>query len=578
MIHEQILNNIKQYNTSNDSYQQIIRTTHEIAPVLTRSQRKLINTQANNYQNNKSDSITLNINKNIKKDPLMDKFEKAINDDGNFYLVRPLESNILYTTDLEPLQLVHKEQHKYFRNVFRKINDDKYVLPRTTLIDEHYIKILNKLKINIDKILIYNNTRIVLTPSLVTAFIQYIHVETLNHKGVQSVYDHMVKRYYFPNIMELIKIYIAQCICKAFEGIHKNQYYKDKGPLSPYTTSQPNERVFIDLFGPLHDGYFICVMYDLMDGYLVLKRVWPKAINIIKTILFHWCYKLGFIRYLTGDNASYFKSQLNKIYAIVTGVKLGHILSYSPWGNPAETQMKSVRKGIAINKWMHDQTGLGLVYDKLNRLEKGKNYSDYKPVIHAMAYAHNNSAHHHNFAPNESRFPTGVYFTPLELNLRLAHASTIKPQQYTNKKVVDYKKWIKLIKRQAKYMLNLSKKQRKEFEIKTKLKYNLQQNIPILKNDYVFFKPLNKSDNKFISTELYGWYVQSVQTPGKLYTIKNIFSEIRPDINHGHLTHAFAPIWRNPLDMMQSSLLKIQDLDKEIEEYAGISKKKEEKL
>ncbi len=581
LIHENLLNNIKQYNTPNDTSNHLITPPiHTIALALTRSQRKLQEQLQNDIQqqNQRTQKHLQNITKsqnksnsniplltNYSKDELIHKFDKIMDySKGKSYLIRTLENNILYTTHLSPLDLFKQEQNKYFVHIINKIKDPNYVLPRSTVIFEHFKNIFDKLSINENELLVYNQSRIILTPSLSTPVIQYCHVEALHHKGIQATFNYMKERYYQPNMFDFITIYCHQCICKAIDGAHKNKYYKDKGPLNPYHSTAPNEKVFIDLFGPMHDGSFIIVMYDMFDGYLVLGRVYPTALNIIKFILHHWCYKLGFIKQLTGDNAAYFKSNLNKVYAIITNLHLGTILVYSPWTNLAETQMRSVRKGIHINKWSHDHTGLGLVYDKLKLISNKAKYSKYKDCLPIIMFAHNNDKHHDNFTPNESRHPTGIFCTPLELNLRLAHASRIKPTQYIQNKIIDYKKFIKLIKMESKWLIKQSRQFRNEWERKTKLKYNEQKNLPFIIGDYVLWKPLNTSINKLISNELYGWYIHSIEHPGKLYTIKNIFSkEIKSKISHGHLKHFYSPLWKDPLKMLESSLLNMQQYEKQ---------------
>ena len=86
----------------------------------------------------------------------------------------------------------------------------------------------------------------------------------------------------------------------------------------------------MDLFGPMHDQRYILVMIDSFDGYLLLKKVTPTSLDIIKVILFNWIYTFDFIKKVTSDNGSYFVAKLNKIFFLCLGIKAVQIFTYTP--------------------------------------------------------------------------------------------------------------------------------------------------------------------------------------------------------------------------------------------------------
>ena len=137
--------------------------------------------------------------------------------------------------------------------------------------------------------------------------------------------------------------------------------------MSPRNVIRQNQFVFMDFFGPMHDGDHILVLYDPFDELLVLAAMRATALNIVKAVLSLWIYIYGFIENLGHDNGQNLTSKIVTVFKYVMGMKAVNICQYTPWTNPSETKMRGLAQGITINKLAIDKYNLDGVYAQLDR-------------------------------------------------------------------------------------------------------------------------------------------------------------------------------------------------------------------
>eukprot|EP00483_Globobulimina_turgida_P013504 UN13529 len=103
-------------------------------------------------------------------------------------------------------------------------------------------------------------------PCLRIGFIQICHV-LLNHRGIEATYNYVKELIYVPNLRDDVVFYVKTCPCQLFNKRNKNKYNKDKGPMNVRVVTRLNQAVFHDLFGPMHDGYWVSIMIDAFDDW-----------------------------------------------------------------------------------------------------------------------------------------------------------------------------------------------------------------------------------------------------------------------------------------------------------------------
>ena len=73
---------------------------------------------------------------------------------------------------------------------------------------------------------------------------------SLYHRNAKVLYAALNKRFYWVKMDSDIKIYVSQCLCIVIKHPHRQQVgCNDIGYESVYFISQPNEILFMDLYG-----------------------------------------------------------------------------------------------------------------------------------------------------------------------------------------------------------------------------------------------------------------------------------------------------------------------------------------
>eukprot|EP01083_Nonionella_stella_P053316 141066_1 len=548
----------------------------EMNPVMTRAQRKALTAQELNPQTTEitNDQDTLSHGMRMPdvalKDGLYEGIKpqvKAFTKENKNYLYRKLRHNIFIRAKINPLILMRNEQKRIYYNIFKALRDPSYIPSAASVFDSKYIEMLKQKKLSIrdDGLIMYEKKRVLVPPKLRIPLMQLTHIESTQHRGASAMYSFMRKFYYWLHMPLEIRIYCRGCICTLFKANKKGEYYKNKGILAPHTLqpTQPNEHCYLDLFGPMHDKAYIAVMIDGFDGLLKLKRVFPAtSYEICKCLNFTWHLQLGYVKKWTSDNAPNLTSGLNEVNGYIHGHELSTTFAYSPWQNLAETKMRSLCCGIGINKYNHDHFGLGTLYSNLDRLMRKPKYSNYNNYLPALEYANNNMIKEHTgYSPNALRMPGSLHTSLLEMNLRLAHAVRLKPADYCVKKIVDYDKYITLLKHEQQLMMKQARIKRAQMEMKRSDEYE-QKGSTFQEKDFVIWKPKDAVKNKLTLNEYYGFYVKKVLKPGKKYVIKHAFMpDWEETVIHGHIRLFHKPLWSDPRVMLDGSLKRMDDME-----------------
>ena len=518
----------------------------------------------------------------LRKVSAQKQLDGILKDYNKRYLLNPSKLNILLSSNEQPLDLIKNEQLNVYGNIMMKLRNPSYQLAPKTVMDIVYHKLYNsgKLSLRDDDALMYMKSRMVIPPKLRMVVLQHCHIEGTQHKGTSYTFEYMRKYYYWPNMIDDIKYVLERCPCKAAKVNNKLEYYKDKGLMSPYIAKKQNEFLFMDLYGPLWDNHFILVMYDIFDGYMLLERTANTALAIIKVIIFRWIMMFGFIKKLGNDCGSYFTSLLNKTCRFIMGIPDGDLNTYSPWTNPSESKMRSLCNSLKANKIAYDRFEVKQVYDKLDKISQSSKHVEYENYLPSIQFAHNNAVKQSTgFSPNSLRLFAPIYTSILEMNLRLKSLPQIEASKYMEKgDKVNMAAFSKLIRQNHQLLLNKAYRRKIKYNQQRQRYYNSLKSIPILKNDYVIWKPIDKPKgmNKYTTNEKFGYYVVKVLVPDKKYLIKNIFDAKEPAIPvlKGHIRLSHKPLWKNENDALDSSNLRIDICSK----YANEQQEKQRKF
>ena len=132
------------------------------------------------------------------------------------------------------------------------------------------------------------------------------------HEAHIKTYLRLTDAYWWPTVREDVQHHIQSCVqCQ----LHRKQPQK-RTPLNPLPTPElPNERIHLDLFGPLktsekHNKY-ILTMTDAATKYAEAIAIPDKeAITVAKAIFIYWICKLGVPKQIHTDGGKEFCNKL----------------------------------------------------------------------------------------------------------------------------------------------------------------------------------------------------------------------------------------------------------------------------
>ncbi|BHF62451.1 hypothetical protein SprV_0200543300 [Sparganum proliferum] len=176
--------------------------------------------------------------------------------------------------------------------------------------------------------------RVVLPLSMVDDVVERMHAE-LGHSGTHKTEWALRRRYYWPNQKTDIQNVVRSCgHCLGF----KSPGHSYRAPLQPIKTGYPNERVAVDLVGPIapsaRGNRFILVM---VDCFTKMAEAVPlpdaSAPTVARAIFNGWICRWGAPDQLHSDRGSSFESSVVHELCKVLKIKKTRTTAYHPQGN-----------------------------------------------------------------------------------------------------------------------------------------------------------------------------------------------------------------------------------------------------
>jgi hypothetical protein len=166
------------------------------------------------------------------------------------------------------------------------------------------------------------------------------------HGGISKTQHRILQSYYWFSITKDIKEHIESCLqCQAFS--------KSKQPPAPLgtlpQTSMPNQRVHVDLFGPMKtsakESKFLLCMTDAFSKYTEVIAIPNKeATTVANAIFTHWICRFGCPTIIHSDNGKEFINKLTKELWTLLDIKQTHT---SPSHPQCNAQVEVFNKHVA---------------------------------------------------------------------------------------------------------------------------------------------------------------------------------------------------------------------------------------
>ena len=155
------------------------------------------------------------------------------------------------------------------------------------------------------------------------------------HMGRRRTLHRLQKRYYWHKMADDIKLWIRTCeICQ----LRKRGGRPAKAPLTMYLAGVPNERVALDVLGPLNrsskGNKVILVMTDHFSKYTkVAAMPDQKAETVAKAFDREWISVFGTPRMVHSDQGSNFESEVFQEMCKLLQISKSRTTAYHPQGN-----------------------------------------------------------------------------------------------------------------------------------------------------------------------------------------------------------------------------------------------------
>ena len=223
--------------------------------------------------------------------------------------------------------------------------------------------------------------RILAPRSLQAEVVQEAHEGAVaGHGGIHRTAERIRGTFWWSNMEQDIAAHIARCApCQATST-------KGKQPLAPLQPLQvpdgPNERVHIDLFGPIKEPNkeksFVLVMTDAFSKWVELAPVLNKEpATVAEAFLNSWVYRHGSPKLIISDQGTEFVAQFSK--AIWSALNIEHKVT-TPYHPQTNAQAEVFNKTLA--GYLR-----ACIYERKDRTTSWRNY------LPALAFSHNTAVH-----------------------------------------------------------------------------------------------------------------------------------------------------------------------------------------
>jgi hypothetical protein len=289
----------------------------------------------------------------------------------------PANSDFATNNGIEQLQMAQNDD-ALFKDV-KTVIFGHLLHPTMTKLQRRQISALAaELEIDVSTgLVVRKDTKVIFAPaSIRRELLQLTHSSKMGgHMGLDKTIGRLNKNFWWPKMQSDIKKYISFCdICqKADPALHKRTLQAPMQKFSEATV--PNEKLFGDLIGPLHNenGYKYCLVlqceFTKMIEVVALKS--KEASEVAAAIYKHWILRKGSFKSFGSDNGKEFVNSVMKELADRFGFKHVTTTPYHPQANPIERVnrivISYVKKNVEnTNEWPELLPALCMAYNTMD--------------------------------------------------------------------------------------------------------------------------------------------------------------------------------------------------------------------
>ena len=156
----------------------------------------------------------------------------------------------------------------------------------------------------------------------------------LGHFGIKRTLDRLRPRAYWPSMTAYVTKFCASCEkCQS----RKQPARKPRAPLVSYRTGVPNERVQIDIVGPLVESYrmnkYLIVMTDCFTKWANAYPVRRATAIEVANALQDWVSQFGVMKIIHSDQGTQFEATVVQQLCHKLGIVKTRTTSYHPQGD-----------------------------------------------------------------------------------------------------------------------------------------------------------------------------------------------------------------------------------------------------
>ena len=175
--------------------------------------------------------------------------------------------------------------------------------------------------------------RYVVPESLRRSFFKALHDTPLGgHQGINRTLIHLQHRYYWPNMIDDVTVWCAQChTCMKSKRLPINR----RSPLQQQISGAPFERVAVDLMGPFEKtergNLYIAVFQDYFTKWMIAEPLQDKtALGVADLFYLKWISLYGCPLSLHSDRGGEFKNEVMERLCDILRIKKTYTSPYHP--------------------------------------------------------------------------------------------------------------------------------------------------------------------------------------------------------------------------------------------------------
>lgn len=170
----------------------------------------------------------------------------------------------------------------------------------------------------------------------------------IGHKGINQTMERLKTQYWWPGWRKSVMDFVQQCS----QCVQKEMNNPEKEvPLQPNSLcSEPNQRIHVDLFGPVHTSEkgnkYILVITDAFTKYLETVPIPDKEAKTVASAIYNrWICRFGIPESVLSDGGKEFVNDMSsRLYQLLNIVKLTTSAYHPQCNAQAEVINKSIAK------------------------------------------------------------------------------------------------------------------------------------------------------------------------------------------------------------------------------------------